>query len=223
VNRQRLYAAVVILPLAGCGGGKRPAVKVPPPPQVVIGGTEEGVASWYGHPYHGRATSSGEIYDMEQLTAAHRTLPFGAVVRVENLANRRDVEVRINDRGPFVDDRIIDLSRAAARRIQMLGPGTARVRLRITALPDARTAGFYSVQVGSFQNRQNADRLRQAIAPEVGTSFLQTYDSPRGRFYRVLVGREPEMSGALALLESLRMRGLKGIVLRIDASSASRL
>lgn len=89
------------------------------------------MASWYGNPYHGRATASGEIYDMEAMTAAHPTLPFGTRLRVENLDNNRSVTVTINDRGPFVKNRILDVSRKAARELRMLGPGTARVRITV--------------------------------------------------------------------------------------------
>ncbi len=91
-----------------------------------MGSTEIGIASWYGHPYHGRQAANGEIYDMEKLTAAHRTLPFDTWVRVENISNGKTVEVRITDRGPFVGDRIIDLSHAAAREIEMIGPGRCK-------------------------------------------------------------------------------------------------
>ncbi len=105
-----------------------------------VGSSETGLASWYGHPYHGRAAANGEIYDMEKFTAAHRTLPFGTVVRVTNLGNGKSVDVRIIDRGPFVAGRIIDLSHAAAKTIEMIGPGVAQVRLDIIAAPsgDAR-------------------------------------------------------------------------------------
>lgn len=89
------------------------------------------MASWYGNPFHGRATASGETYDMEAMTAAHPTLPFGTRVRVENLDNGRSATVTINDRGPFVKDRILDVSRKAARELGMLGPGTARVRITV--------------------------------------------------------------------------------------------
>ncbi|MBI3694823.1 MAG: septal ring lytic transglycosylase RlpA family protein, partial [Acidobacteria bacterium] len=194
---RRAGACVLLgLALAGCAK-KRPRVSVsPPPPRVFPGATEEGVASWYGRPYHGRATTSGEIYDMEQMTAAHRTLPLGTRVRVENLANGREVEVRINDRGPFVENRVLDLSRAAARRIQMIGPGTAHVRLRIVGLPDQVVPGFFTVQVGSFKSRLNAERLRASLAREHGSAILREYDSPRGLFYRVLVGHERDQVGA---------------------------
>ena len=123
---------------AGCS--KPPVVVRAPsaPPPARIGYTETGVASWYGAPYHGRRAASGEIYDMRKLTAAHRTLPFETWVEVTNLSNGRRVKVRINDRGPFVKGRIIDLSMAAADEIQMIRPGTARVQLRVIRPPDRR-------------------------------------------------------------------------------------
>src|SRR5262250_2552941 len=95
-------------------------------PPAVVGGRQSGVASWYGPGFHGKRTANGEIYDQYELTAAHRTLPLGTRVLVTNLTNGRAVEVRINDRGPFIDGRAIDLSYAAARMIDMVGPGTAR-------------------------------------------------------------------------------------------------
>src|SRR5271156_1509713 len=134
-----------------------------PPPRAkpAIPGeyVEEGVASWYGDPFNGHRTSNGEIYDMYQFTAAHRTLPFGAVVRVTNLTNGKQTEVRINDRGPFVGNRVIDLSYSAAQAIQMVGPGTASGRLEVIAGPDPRV-GFFAVQVGAFLSQDNAERFR---------------------------------------------------------------
>ena len=100
-----------------------------------LGTVETGIASWYGPPYHGRATASGEIFDMEKLTAAHPSFAFGTWLRVENLDSGKNVVVRVNDRGPFVKKRIIDLSRAAAREIDMIGPGTARVKLVVIRQP----------------------------------------------------------------------------------------
>ena len=93
--------------------------------------SEKGVASWYGKPFHGRTTANGERYDMSKMTAAHRTLPFDVMVRVTNLDNGRSVKVRINDRGPFVDGRIIDLSRAAAKKLDLYRPGTGPVRIEV--------------------------------------------------------------------------------------------
>ena len=124
---------VSLISAAGCGKKRAPtgaAMK-----RVKLGYEERGLASWYGQPYHGRATASGEIFDMERLTAAHPRLPFGVTTRVVNLANGKSVEVKINDRGPFVAGRIIDLSRGAARQIDLLGPGVTRVRIKVIAAP----------------------------------------------------------------------------------------
>jgi rare lipoprotein A len=161
-----------------------------------------GLASWYGHPYHGRASASGEIYDMEQMTAAHRTLPFGAMVRVHDLDNEKSVDVRINDRGPFVDGRIIDLSHAAARVIEMIGPGTAHVRLEILAAPAVAQAHF-GVQVGAFRNRGNAERLRQAMEAKYGRARLVARADTPG-LWHVVVGMESTENGALALANRIR-------------------
>jgi rare lipoprotein A len=130
---------MILVALTGCARTAKTKVPSSPVRPAKIGSTETGIASWYGHPYHGRRSASGEIYDMEQFTAAHRTLPFGTWLEVTNLQNRKVVDVRINDRGPFVDGRIIDLSLAAARTIDMVGPGTARVKLKVIAGPSSST------------------------------------------------------------------------------------
>ncbi len=137
LRRRALIAGVVLVALGAASGCRAKRVRLPAPPSMVAPGEEIGVASWYGHPYHGRRTASGEVYDMELLTAAHRTRPFDTWVRVRNLDNGMWVDVRINDRGPFVDGRVIDLSRAAAREIDMIGPGTAWVRVEPTNAPPA--------------------------------------------------------------------------------------
>src|SRR5205823_5611804 len=130
---------------------------------ATAGYTEEGNASWYGDPFNGRRASNGEIYDMYKLTAAHRTLPFDAMVRVTNLSNGKSTTVRITDRGPFVENRIIDLSLAAAREIDLVGPGVAPVRVEVLGNVDP-TAGFFTVQVGAFHDHGNAERLRDRLA-----------------------------------------------------------
>jgi rare lipoprotein A len=101
------------------------------PPGPSTGWTEQGIASWYGERFHGRQTASGEIYDMDAMTAAHPTLPFGTVLQVVNLDNGRTVRVRVNDRGPYAGGRVLDLSRRAARELEMVGPGTARVHMTV--------------------------------------------------------------------------------------------
>ena len=191
--------AKIVPPQAGNRTPRKPAG--PPPP---IGSTELGVASWYGHPYHGRQAANGEIYDMEKLTAAHRTLPFSTWVRVENVANGKTVDVRITDRGPFVGERIIDLSHAAAREIDMIGPGVANVRVVVIANAAVPEAAVFAVQVGLFRNRENADRLKDKLISMYGTAQVVEREGA-GASYRVLAGAEstPEAAEALAV----RIRG----------------
>jgi len=177
---------------------------------------EEGVASWYGFPFNGRRTSNGEIYDMNEFTAAHRTLPFGAVVRVTNLSNGRETEVRINDRGPFVANRVIDLSHAAAEALEMIGPGTAPVRLTLLSGPNPGI-GFFGVQVGAFQNEDNAERLQSQLEARYSPVTIAIYDSPYGIFHRVRVGRVPNEAAAAALAARLRSEDhLTTFVIRLD-------
>ncbi|HOL70002.1 MAG TPA: septal ring lytic transglycosylase RlpA family protein [Bryobacteraceae bacterium] len=203
-----LIVAVVLF--SGCARKRRIPAAAPR-----IGAEEVGIASWYGYPYHGRATASGEIYDMEKLTAAHRTLPFGTMVRVHNLTNGLSVDVRINDRGPFVKGRIIDLSRAAARKIQMIGPGTAKVRLRVLSLTPSEPACYYGVQVGAFQERANAERLRTAMERRYGSARLIRRDgSPP--LWRVVVGRESTMDEAAVLASRIAAETGSAFVVRVD-------
>jgi len=174
------------------------------------------MASWYGAPFDGRRTSNGEIYDMHQFTAAHRTLPFGAIVRVTNLSNGKQTEVRINDRGPFVANRVIDLSLSAAQAIGMIGPGTSQVRLEIVGGPNPQT-GFFGVQVGAFQSRDNAERLRARLDARYPPASVATYDSPNGVLYRVRAGRLPTENAARHLADQLRAsEQLTAFVVRID-------
>jgi rare lipoprotein A len=163
---------------------------------------EEGVASWYGVPFNGHRTSNGEIYDMHQLTAAHRTLPFNSIVRVTNLRNGLQTEVRINDRGPFVADRIIDLSLSAAQAIDMIGTGTARVRLELVSGSNP-AIGYFGVQVGAFRVQENAQHLRDQLSQRYSSVSIAEYDSPNGLFYRVRVGRLPTELAARQLAEQL--------------------
>lgn len=151
----RLAAAAALL-AAACTAPRTAvrAVAVRPPPP-----SEEGLASWYGEPYHGRATASGTPFDMHALTAAHRTLPFGSSVRVINLLNGRSLVVTINDRGPFVEGRIIDLSYGAAQLLDAVGPGVIPVRLEVLATGDGMLGETcWEVQVGAFSEPANVER-----------------------------------------------------------------
>ena len=160
------------------------------------------MASWYGYPFQGRRTSNGEIYEMHDMTAAHRTLPFNAVVRVTNLTNGRQTEVRINDRGPFVANRIIDLSQSAAQAIEMIGPGTAQVRLEVISGPNP-AVGFFGVQVGAFLVQENATRLKAQLESRYPPVSVVPFESPNGTFYRVRVGRLPSEDAARKLADQL--------------------
>jgi rare lipoprotein A len=218
----RNVCAIVLMAaaLAGCGHKKRARQVPPAPPAPAVvrpGDTEAGIASWYGHPYHGRAAADGEIYDMETMVAAHRTLPFNTWVRVVNLDNDRSVELRIIDRGPFVGGRIIDVSHAAARELAMIGPGTARVRVEVTRVPTA-LPGTYAVQVGAFRYRDNAERLRTRMQSLYGSARLVLRQGSPD-MWRVLVGSETTEDGASALSQRIRQEsGEKNVfVVRLDS------
>lgn len=184
--------------------------------------TEEGKASWYGIPFHGRRASNGEIYDMNKMTAAHRTLPFETMVRVTNLTNGKSTVVRITDRGPFVDNRIIDLSFAAAREIDSVGPGVVPVKLEILTPGVDPTSGFFTVQVGAFRERGNAERLREKLRAAYSPIFIQQYDSPDGMFYRVRVGKVPGEESARHFSEQLRSKeGFHPMVVRLDENAGA--
>jgi len=217
--RHRTYTAHAPAPVPA------PSTTVPlsgPPPaietQPVVPGqwVEEGMASWYGAPFDGRRTSNGEIYDMHQFTAAHRTLPFGSVVRVTNLNNGLQTQIRVNDRGPFVGNRVIDLSYSAAQAIQMVGPGTANVRLEVIGGPNPRV-GFFAVQVGAFLSPENATRFRERLSARYSPVTVVNFDSPKGMFYRVRVGRFPTEDAAEQLATNLHeTEQLTTFVVRLD-------
>ncbi|WP_321494304.1 septal ring lytic transglycosylase RlpA family protein [uncultured Desulfobacter sp.] len=185
------------------------------------GYVEKGRASWYGEQFHGRKTSNGETYDMYAMTAAHKTLPMNTWVRVENLDNGKAVTVRVNDRGPFVAGRIIDMSYTAAQAMGMVGPGTARVK--VTALGKATAysridhapvdftpvdywKGNFSVQVGAFKMRTNADQYRVKLSRDYLNAHVVPYADDRGQFYRVRVGQFNNLNDAVTFSEKLSGR-----------------
>jgi rare lipoprotein A len=183
---------------------------------------ERGTASWYGRKFHGRKTSSGEIYDMYGVSAAHKTLPFGTVVQVRNLRNGRVLDVRINDRGPFVKGRIIDLSYGAATQLGVVGPGTAPVEIVARAAPARKvkdpgggvhlvaldlTSGNFTFQVGAFQDRRNAERLAARLKRIYPNVHLASFDRGDGLYHRVRVGRVSTLAEADAFEESLIREG----------------
>ena len=198
-----------------------PAAATPSPHE---GGTvyEEGKASWYGAPFHGRQASDGETYDMYKFTAAHRTLPFNTMVRVTNMTNGKSTTVRITDRGPFVDNRIIDLSYAAAKQIESIGPGVVPVQLEILSAIDPNE-GTFTIQVGAFHDRGNAERLVRRLSAAYPSVEIQSFDSPKGEsFYRVHVGKISGEDAAKRMSEELHAReGVKPLIFRVDSNPAS--
>ena len=183
------------------------------------GTVQYGVASWYGKKFHGNPTASGEIYDMYQLTAAHKTLPLGTYVMVTNVENNKSVEVKINDRGPFVKGRIIDLSYAAARAIDMVEKGTARVKVEVlkrkTLIIKSGNMGSgrgFTVQVGAFSDKGNAVNLSNALGREISDVYISVFETPEGRYYRVRVGHFPTREMAYDMAAKLADMGYAVLV-----------
>lgn len=165
------------------------------------GFSQSGIASWYGSDFHGRMTSSGESYDMHAMTAAHKTLPLGVHVKVSNLSNGREAVVRINDRGPFIAGRIIDLSYLAAKRVGIVEAGTAPVRIEALGYPDLsendRTvykapasydAGLFGIQVGAFTSPENARKMARDVKRRHGSATTREAYINNTRYYRVSAG-----------------------------------
>ncbi len=187
------------------------------------GFVQDGIASSYGRDFHGRKTSNGELFDMNAMTAAHKTLPLGVWVKVYHKRTGRDVVVRINDRGPFVGDRIIDLSEGAARKLDMLQEGVAAVR--VTALgyknghgggeaefrtPVNYDSGNFTLQVAAFKNRSNAYRYAEELKITYGTTDVQESMVDGTRFYRVRLGRYTSLRTAQLSHEAFTKKGFPG-------------
>jgi rare lipoprotein A len=223
-----LFLAALLLLLSGC------AEKITPPPAeypykpgtqrpyTINGKTyypidsadgyrEQGMASWYGNPFHGRKTANGETYNMHAMTAAHKILPMNTMLLVHNLENGREAVVRVNDRGPFARDRVIDLSYAAAQELDLVGPGLCRIE--IIAMGEAATAkkgegrpaklvhqdfrrGNYFVQVGSFLNRGNAERLARSFLDRDFRVVIEPYITTGNTYYRVQIFAGTELKPA---------------------------
>jgi rare lipoprotein A len=230
---------VVALALAGTLGGC--AVFREPAPPPIRDGVQTGIASWYGPGFHGRRTANGEIYDQYDMTAAHPSLPLGTRVMVTNLDNGRAVEVRINDRGPFVGGRAIDLSYAAAHAVHMVGPGLAPVRIEVldareplplgapaapvarpvppppapplvTPPPVAEPTGTYVVEVATLRDGARAEHLRQVLAGRFPDAFVSRTPGAAGDYHRVRVGPYPLRTHALAHAERLGRLGYPAII-----------
>ena len=212
----RLIALAALTLLAGCAGF--PPRTMDYPAGYPLGYQEQGWASWYGPGFHGNKTASGERFDMLDMTAAHRTLPFGSIVRVRSAATGRRITVRINDRGPFARGRILDLSRGAALALGMIGSGTDRVELEVIAYqgPSERHGALW-VQVASLADPVNAHTLIAKLKEGYRGQEVRlvTVDAPGSRRYRIQVGRFASEPQALTFVQQIdRQLHLESFVVR---------
>ena len=172
---------------------------------------QHGVASWYGGEFHGRPTSSGEIYDMNQLTCAHNTLPLGTVVMVTNLENGRSLELKVNDRGPFAKERILDVSYAAAQMLGMWEKGTAFVKVEVVT-PGIEPVQRFTLQVGSFADEPNAQKLAEQLRKTFENVLVTTVETLTQKYHRVRVGQFETRESALVIAEKLSQMGFNVLV-----------
>jgi rare lipoprotein A len=209
---------IVLFLLTACAPGRRVVYerRTPPPEKREIrkGESREpqyGVASWYGADFHGKATSSGEVYDMYQFTCAHNTLPLGTVVMVTNLENGRSLELKVNDRGPFVKERIIDVSYAAAQMLGMWDKGTASVKVEVIGSAPELVQRF-TLQVGSFVDENNAHELAERLRKNFADVSVTTLETQTQKYHRVRVGQFDTRESALVMAKKLAQMGFNVMV-----------
>lgn len=211
---------ILLLFLASCGIVRQASESQPETSGTEDGMVlEEGVASWYGSKFHGRATANGETYNMNAFTAAHRTLPFNTVVRVENLDTGKEVVVRINDRGPYVGNRVIDLSRRAAQEVDMEDAGTANVRLILVEegdrpITDSNRSSreSFTVQLASY----NSEREAQSFSNNIDGSRVESVTSAGVTVYRVYYGTFETSDEAREVQQRLASQGIDGFVKQME-------
>jgi rare lipoprotein A len=185
-------------------------------PANSTGVIQSGMASWYGPGFHGKLTANGEVYNQHDLTAAHRTLPLGTRVMVTNANTNQAIEVRINDRGPYVGDRLIDLSYAAARSIGVYGPGVAPVRLEVLAPVAPVLSVAYAVQLGSYADASQASALKSRMTGRYPDVYISPMDTGLKRYYLVRIGPFTRREEALSRAEDIAQTGMQVIVVEED-------
>ncbi|MGH9586369.1 MAG: septal ring lytic transglycosylase RlpA family protein [Acidobacteriaceae bacterium] len=225
-----------LLVIAGCGHRERVAAAPPPPPiaasptvpnsesgagaeEVPQGRpiyTEVGVASWYGPPYNNRRSANGKIYDQNAVTAAHRTLPLGTLIRVTNLGNGRSATMRITDRGPFVPGRILDLSLGAAKELGMWRAGTAKVRIDAYGSPKPiYQGGRWCVQIGAFEHARTAKKLEKRLARKYEAASVIEFKGPTGSWVRIRP-ENGDKGRAIQIVRNIRIEEGAAFLVRLD-------
>lgn len=192
-----------------------PKIEAPKSSVIIHAYRETGISSWYGKEFHGRKTASGETFDMYGMSAAHRTLPLGTVIRVTNLDNYKSIKVKVNDRGPFIANRILELSYGAARELAFAAQGTAPVKIENLDQP-VQEAGIYSVLAAVLAEEENAKLLKDRLSQKFEVITILPFESNLGRFYRVLVGSYGTEEKAELVARKLRLEGLEPFVMRKD-------
>ncbi|MEN2994286.1 MAG: septal ring lytic transglycosylase RlpA family protein [Thermodesulfovibrio sp.] len=207
--------ALTLVMMISCAPAKKPSSFEYAPPEA-----KKGIASWYGPDFHGKPTASGEIYNMYDYTCAHREYPFGTKLRVVNLQNGKDVICTVNDRGPFIPGRDLDLSYASAKKIGLIGPGTTEVLMEpigrdisyVRYVKYAPLSGALTIQVGAFREIENALRLKQALSLKYHNVYINKANIKGDTFYRVRVGKFTSYDEAFNLAKSMGQEGYKVII-----------
>lgn len=184
------------------------------------------VASWYGPQFHGRPTSSGEIFNMYAMTCAHKEYPFGTRMQVTNILNNRSAECIVNDRGPFVEGRDIDLSYAMAKEIKLIGTGTGKVLMEVNGrdnsyirpvkVQTSEKTGLFAIQVGAFTENINAIQLKVALRLKYANVYIQEAEVKGMTYYRVRVGNYEDYNSALSIAEQLGQEGYQALLMKAD-------
>lgn len=234
-NRNCYWALVcaALLLITGCSHRERSAA--PPPPPSISGQSAEapnaeqeevpegkpiysevGVASWYGPPYNNRRGANGKIYDQNDVSAAHRTLPLGSLIRVTNLANGKSAMMRVTDRGPFVPGRILDVSLGAAKELGMWRSGTARVRVDVYDAPKSiYKGGRWCVQIGAFAHARAAKKLEKHLAQKYDSASVIEFTGPTGHWVRIRP-ENGDKQQAIAIVRNIRIHEGAAYLVRLD-------
>lgn len=213
-----IIALITLTALFGCATKRVAQIEYIPE------GGRKGVASWYGAEFHGKPTASGEIYNMYEYTCAHREYPFGTKLRVVNLQNQKEVVCTVNDRGPFVPDRDLDLSYVSAKKIDLIAAGTAEVLMEpvgrdysyVRYVKYQPLSGALTIQVGAFREEENALRLKQALSLKYQNVYIMKTIVKGEKFYRVRLGRFTNYNDAYSTAKTLAEEGYRAIITKYE-------